>query len=242
MSNLSQFFGGGKRRVQVFTSSGTWIRPDGVEAVDVLVGAGGGGGGGRDSASTLPGGVAGGSSSFGDITALGGLGGESSAGAQGIVAGGKGGGLFGGLGITGTTSTTPGTLHGNATGFLVGGGAGHAKSNTSSPVYQGGSCPGFGSGAVMSGGASYKDAPAGVQTTSTPNAPANSGCGGQGGWPPAVNFNGAGGGGGEVRVQTNVPVTGNVIVTVGAGGSGGAGNQAVGGNGGSGIVIVAWDE
>jgi hypothetical protein len=45
MSNLSQFFSGGKLKIQEFTSSGTWTRPSGVNFV--LLNMVGGGGSGR---------------------------------------------------------------------------------------------------------------------------------------------------------------------------------------------------
>lgn len=232
MSNLSQFFGGGKRKVQVFTSSGTWVRPQGVDAVDVLVCGGGGGGGGYASGGTS--GTDGGNSSFGDIEAAGGKGGVGSA--TGNNAGGAGGGPFGGA------SDASGT----GSGFVSGGGGG--SGGGTSPA---GACPGFASMPLpwnttygdRQGGASY--GLGGVRPDNSDgsgySALPNTGGGGSGATFPGTFYGGGGGGGGEVKMRTNHPVSGDVSVVVGAGGSGGAGART-GGNGGSGIVIVAWNE
>ena len=52
MAKLSTTMSGGKTmKVQTFTSSGTWTRPEGVDAVEIFLVGGGGGGGGCDGSS-----------------------------------------------------------------------------------------------------------------------------------------------------------------------------------------------
>ena len=52
--------GGGLQSMQVFSTSGTWIRPDGIDRVEVTVTGGGGGGGSHNSDDSQGGGGAGG--------------------------------------------------------------------------------------------------------------------------------------------------------------------------------------
>lgn len=238
MSMLSQFFGGGgSRKVQVFTESGTWIKSDGVEAVDVLVVGAGGGGGARYSTSGQSKGADGGASSFSVVRASGG-GGGGSATSTSLAAGGSGGGLLGG--VTGTN----GTQNGKGTNFCVGGGAG-ASYQTIEQSYPGaaiGFAAANGIYSSGSGGSSYGPGAYSGLSLGKPGASAlpNSGGGGQGG---RNSYYAGGGGGGEINTRFSLPVSGNVSVIVGAGGAGATSdNAAVGGSGGSGLVIVVWNE
>lgn len=52
--------GGGLQSMQVFTSSGTWTRPDGISRIEVIVTGGGGGGGSHNTDDASGGGGAGG--------------------------------------------------------------------------------------------------------------------------------------------------------------------------------------
>lgn len=238
MSALSQFFGGGgSRKVQVFTESGTWTKPDGVEAVDVLVVGGGGGGGARYNSSGQSKGANGGASSFSIVSASGGIGGGSAT-STSLAAGGSGGGLLGGV------AGTNGTQNGTGTNFCVGGGAG-ASYQTAVQGYPGAAI-GFSAAnatnAIAAGGSSYGLGAYSALGINTPGASAlpNSGGGGQGGH---NSYYAGGGGGGEINTRFSLPVSSNVSVIVGAGGNGATSdNNAAGGNGGSGLVIVAWNE
>ena len=238
MSALSQFFGGGgSRKVQVFTESGAWTKPDGVEAVDVLVVGGGGGGGARYSSSGQSKGANGGASSFSSVSAAGGIGGGSGTSTT-LATGGSGGGLLGGV------AGENGSQHGRGTNFCVGGGAG-ASYQTTVQGYPG-TAIGFAyphsNTSSAAGGSSYGVGAYSGLSANTAGASAlpNSGAGGQGG---RNSYYAAGGGGGEINTRFSLPVSGDVSVIVGAGGNGAnSDNGSTGGNGGSGLVIVAWNE
>lgn len=218
MSILDKFSLNG-RRVQFFTESGTWVKPTGIGAVDVIVVAGGGGGGGYGT-TTVSLGTDGGDSYFGDIRAI-----------SGKAA----------TGQTGSQTSVYGSGGGSTSFFASAGGNG---------ITSGNACVGYNiaSTARGVGGASY-GAATGASTTEgvTINATPNSGSGG-----PGVRYSSGGGaytnggGGGQVVHKLRVPVTGSVAVTIGAGGIGSVGLTGAklyaGGNGGSGLVIVFWDE
>lgn len=222
---------------EVFTSSGTWVRPAGVDQVKVTVTGGGGGGseghGGND-------GSDGGSSSFvGDttVTANGGSGGESSslsttAASFDICAGGSGG--SGGSG--GDTAISGGD-----------GGIGFRRRTNEPPSsVEAMAFPGTGGASYFGGGASMRSTYSGTVGSTVSGQNAESfGSGGGGGFQRSTvggdALSGSGGGAGETRIGS-VSVSANASVTVGSGGSGGSGTGSVvdGGDGADGVVIVEW--
>lgn len=208
----------------IITASGTWINP-GVDEVFIRM-IGGGAGGGSGYAGSNDAGDSGGQSVFnGDVvvTAGGGSGGAVAtvaSGASGKVSGGAGGaGVNGDLTIPGGAGR-PGMIQAGADGGFAGDGA-------NSPWGQGGS-----------GGLAEET---GAQSNGTDATGYGSGGGG------GINRN-AGptasgtstGGGAGAYVEAVVPVTGNVIVTIGNGGAGGNSTGADGGAGAPGLCIVEY--
>jgi len=244
---------GGKWKTHLFTASGTWPRPDGVEVVEVEL-LGGGGAGGSASGST-----AGGSSSFGSVVAAGGLAGGSS------VSFGSGGvtgvtfdssvprtlisikGANGGTGGTGASTPaqagnrSPSPLNG------IGGPAGTLVVNSSYNRHGGGGgAASFGNGGSGGNGESFVTMATAVSAGGNATG-FGSGGGGGGGVTNVAgsHIDGCGGGGaGEYISSVRVPVSGDVSVIVGAGGVGGAGSSSrgAGGNGAPGFVRVYWQE
>lgn len=168
---------GGYTNMQVFTSSGTWTRPSGVNKVLVKVIGGGGGGAGGGSSAGQPGG-GGGGGAYGEeivtvtgdvsITAGGGGGGGSCGGSAGsagssggtssfgslVSAGGGGGGQWAGSGGFGGTSSAVFNISG-AAGTGVSGstpGRGGAGGGFAGDIGKGGDGGSGGNGNACSGG------------------------------------------------------------------------------------------
>lgn len=260
------------RRRQVFTSSGTWIRPNGVFVVTVSMIGGGGGGGGGVNTSTL----AGGGGGAGDIligqsvdvsgqpvgTAIpvtvgtGGAGGvQNGAASPGnpssfLTVSTEGGGAGGSNGAGGNGQSRIGGGSGgggsgiNAGGPFTGGTAllpGHNGGNG----FTGGSSGGGGGGLATAGSNSTGDTVAGnggngnLADTFLPYSYGGGGGGGTpiAGTPGTNNYGGGTGGIGNANGRNGTPNTG-----AGGGGVGATNGAFVGGNGGSGVVIIEWDQ
>lgn len=227
------------KKSQIFTESGTWVKPAGVDFVDVLI-VGGGGGGGCATYSTESTGwtvaTGGGFSGFSSVYALGGgQGGPGFLSGNPPGYGGVGGGVFGG-------SILPSSQQNGSFSFVSsGGGAGAGYYSPTSVFTSAGSCVGFaitGRTARAVGGSSYGLGGFGYAGSTLPET-GGGGCGGE------YNNNtwGGGGGGGEVVIRTGVQVTDNVSVIVGSGGAGGGPTLPLsqrGQDGGAGLVAVMW--
>ena len=206
--------------VVTFTGVGTttWIPPDGVTSVQVLV-VGGGGGGGSDMGG---GGGAGGLVYYGSETPRAGLG-YSVSGPTTLTVG------AGGAGAPPGTSQVRGTNGSNSVfggiTAIGGGGGASTHNNSNSPAGVGGSGGGASGGGGGNGGAF------GLGTTGQGNAGSAAG----GAWYP-------GGGGGAGGPGFNTPGTGGPGLQDSltgtpiyfAGGGGGSGYTGIGGNGGAG--------
>ncbi|MDD4271571.1 MAG: hypothetical protein PHF50_02090 [Patescibacteria group bacterium] len=236
--------GGLTPQAQIFTSSGTWTKPDGVDLVFItMCGAGGGGGAGTYTSGLGPNGATGGNSSFGSLTAVGGGGGMGGGTNHGFPYGlGGGGGAPGGNGGFANNATPPVFINAQP-GAGAGGSAGK---NYTYAAYGGGGGGGggsiFGKGGNGSNSVYYYDSwiPGGS------GGIAAGGGGGGGLWYSGGASGGAGGGGaggGVCYEDYPVAVSGDVTVTVGTGGAGGVASQGgAGGAGGNGQVIVRWYE
>lgn len=243
----------GKWHYQEFKTSGTWIRPDGVDLVKVLLVGGGGGGGGCAGAV----GINGGDSTFGTLL-------TAEGGSAGTVNGGNGGGTNKGGGAGGDRGEDGAIGYGSVGGAQGGGGGGRVRclhpdqpdipnADTYNPGH-GGDCAGFGKGGLRGclfyggggGGGSYGNGADGGSISHGLSAAPNSG-GGGGGAGDRVSTatgscgNGGGGGGGGQVVVRDVPVTGNITITIGSGGAGSV-SKNNGGAGGSGYCLVIWYE
>ena len=239
-------------QVAVFQDSGAWTCPSGVTSVQALIVAGGGGGadnGGGGGAGGLvynanypvtPGqtysvvvgqGGAGGTgnangrngqnSSFTNLIAVGGGGGGSGAGNQ-AFAGGSGGGSQGGY--TG------------ASGVYGQGNSGGDGSALAAPYAAGG-----GGGAGAAGGAGNNgtstggNGGAGLYFSISGTSTAYAGGGGGAGYNTTTVGTGGIGGGGNARLTNGFPGLANT-----GGGGGGTNYSSIGGQGGSGVVIIRW--
>ncbi len=194
----------------IFTSSGSFTVPA-YTSLTAQCWGGGGGGGSDDNATTE--GTAGGTSSFGSISATGGSFGNSDA---AVAFPPKSAGGSGGDGLGGDTNST-GVAGENAANVSYGGAGGAAA------------------GSGGSGGARQNSAGVGAAGT----APGGGGGGGYTG--AGSNHGGGGGGGGYVsKTYTAGQLTGSVTVTIGAGGAGGNGVR-LGGAGARGECRVTWN-
>lgn len=203
---------------QRFTSgtAATYTTPANVRQIRVRMVGGGAGGQGVAVSGTYVNGSAGGTTTFKDVTALGGAVSTSSGSLLNATPGGAGG--SGGSDGTGTTSI-----------FRVGGGGAGGGANVTNVT----NCVSGTGGSSFFGGAGF-----GVYSSGGAAAQTNSGSGGSGG---AVNAAsqvcGAGGGAGEyVEFTINNPAA-SYTYTVGTAGSGGSSTQN-GGAGAAGQIIV----
>lgn len=209
---------------------GTIPYPAGQSGLTVTVGTGGNGG----AAGTANPGANGTNSVFSTFTAIGGGGGGGySAGAGGN--GGSGGGAqsFGGTGLGGTGTAGQGNNGGTSgtNGYGAGGGGGAGA---------------VGGNAVPAVGGSSGNGGAGRSSSITGAAVTRAGGGGGGGRQDAGNVTpGTGGSGGGGGGDWNAGGSSGTANTGGGGGGGGYDASTVfwpGGNGGSGVVILAYPE
>ncbi len=219
---------------EIFTASGTWTQPTGVTTTRVtVIGGGAGGHAGEDVGGT---GAAGGNSSFvGDttITANGGSAAPDEANAPVNDVGARPGGIGGTGGAGGD--------------IIVEGQDGHAAHAVNAVAGAGNNLNlgGFGGATPLGLGGMPGSSGTGVLTTNIDGGDGTGfGSGGGGGVHAYTtgDLAGPGGGSGEYR-HGDIVVSGNVTVTVGAGGSGGSGSggsEGDAGNGAGGLVIVEW--
>jgi hypothetical protein len=196
---------------QILTSgSGTYTTPANARQLRIRMVGGGGGGAGTSSSARFVG-TNGSDTVFNGVHAAGGVAATSIGGAQGGY------------------STTPGT--GSASYRAAGGGGGSgAIGGVSSAAGSGGQ----GGNSVFGAGP-----PGGISTGNGVSAAANTGAGGSGSGNSfgAVITSGGGQAGEYVELIINSP-SATYTYTIGAGGTGGTGGTEIGGNGGSGIIIV----
>jgi hypothetical protein len=213
---------GGGVDIQVFTSSGTWDKPDGAKLIDVIcIGGGGGGGSGRMGASGST-----------RASASGGGGGGYSRALLSASAVGSSETITVGTGGTGGAAVTTNSTNGNAGSdggdssfgahLRAAGGRGGGGSSTATQAAVAG-----GQGLLSDGGAS------GGGGSGTPGAQSKfgGGGGGAGGGVNSSNANNAGGTGGAGPSMRGTPLSGG---TAGAGSTTGGTD---GGAGGSGAVL-----
>lgn len=195
--------------VQRFTSgSGTYTPAQGVSYIKVTMAGGGGGGG---AVATNPG-TAGGTSTFGSWTAIGGN-----------------GGVVGTAASSGNLGGTGGTGGATGTGTLIRRVPGRAGGGVSATT-------GVGTVATFGGATALGPGGAGRFQAIGETGSTNTGAGGAGGSSNGVSA-GSSGGGAEV-VIFYVTLPGATSYAVGAGGTGGAAGTTAGGDGAAGVIIV----
>ncbi len=249
--------------VITFTGSGSWTSPASVTSIDCLVVAGGGAGANNGNGNTFRGAGGGGAGGFRNLTSVAvtgnttyaitvGAGGaywtgsvfgqasgnNSSIGSVVVAAGGGGGTTNGGTGIAGGS--------GGGTGNGGTGGAGNTPSTTPSQGNKGGDTSGTGGAGGGGAGAAASNTagctPGGAGAASTITGSSVTYAGGGGGAGGGIGSNGGAGGGGIGRADANAD---SGVANTGCGG-GAASNwsnsstQMLGGNGGSGIVIIRY--
>jgi hypothetical protein len=237
--------------ISTFTAvtSTTWVAPAGVTSVNYLVVAGGGGAGegGGGGGGYLTGSLAVTSGTSYTVTVGGGgTGSGSTTGAQGsnsvfssITSIGGGGGSGGNGGSGGGGSRGGGTIGNGTVGQGNNGGAGAGNPYPSGGGGGAGAVGGNGSGSVSGNGG------AGSASSISGSSVTYAGGGGGAGYNPQGNTTagtgGSGGGGNGVSSDAN---GGNGTANLGGGGGGTASDWAssVGGNGGSGIVILSYTQ
>ncbi len=253
--------------IHAFTSSGTFVPPDGVTQVDVLV-VGGGGGGGGDRYGGGGGGAGGviwqtgvavqpgfsvtvGAAGAAGADATGGDGGSSSVAGYTAVGGGGGGkgnngaaGRAGGSGGGGgARESAPATIAGG-TGTASQGNDGGAGQGTSSDAQRGGGGGGAGgaggigtTGPGGAGGAGGVGVDRSAELGTAVGAAGWFGGGGGGGSRTGTGGAGGTGGGGAGSVT---PTAGTANTGGGGGGISGTNNGSSGAAGGSGVVIIRY--
>lgn len=225
----------------VFTTSGTWTCPAGVNQIILFIRAGGGGGGGGRSGGTAAGGGGGGGAVLLTVPAAvtpgtvytitvgaGGVGGAvNSAGAQGGTSSMVGVfSTFGGFGGSGSPGADIGGAGGQPRPGAGGGGGGSA-----------GTTPGSGSGGGVTPGVWTQILGLfGGTTVGGAGGASNIAAGGAGG--SSTGGGGGGGGDGTGGAGGNGSSVG-AAGTSGAGGGGG-GTNAAGGAGGDGVIAIYW--
>jgi len=207
--------GGGFANLSVFTSSGTFTIPSGVETMRVIVVGAGGGGGGQGGGAGSSGGnstLTSGTETITTITGGGGSGGDANNGYGGSAGG--------------SASTTASSSGSGAIGIVGGAGAG-ANENSYSKGSHGGN-------SFLGGGAApYRGT--GINASGY-------GGGGGGGGSRNLSAAGAGGGGGTViKYLTGLTAGNTITVTIGAGGAKASGSGgSSGGNGKQGIIVFEY--
>jgi len=226
---LISAFGYAQTITDTFTTSGTFVVPNGITTVSVQAWGAGGGSGGHGTSGVTNGGN-GGATVFSTISAGGGMGSAgtsnntpSPGGAGGVATGGSTN-TSGTSGSTGDLLASSGTLTaGGNGGFSFGGVSvnGSTAANTNPPT----SFPGT-QGGIRGGGA-------GGSSRGASNSGSN---------PNNKRSTGGGGGGAYVSGPLSGLIPGNSIAAaVGLGGTAGAGSEAGGGAGGGGELRVSWD-
>jgi hypothetical protein len=232
--------GGVKPYIQVFTSSGTWTLPTGVNMVWVTI-CGGGGGGGGASSSGNGGGGGGGAQCFyrypvavsGNVSVTVGSGGVG--GAVDNSGGNGGNSSFGSLIATGGNGGQPNGVGGSSGGGLPGGAPAGGTSPAPNPpdsLGNGIGCAGGSGGGGGSGSSGAVSARGGHSGTYAGGAGGIYLDGGGGG----ASMLGKGGNGGYASAGQN----GSGYGSGGGGGSRRSGTAYGGGNGSPGVVIVEW--